>query len=160
MWYDLRTSLNKKETLVELSGSYQNMQNYFILNIDNDKFIQNAPLRGIAQDGFTPKLLLNADYLDDVRMGNIPIFSKKFVEALGDKLQEYIEFYPCLIYLHDVEYPFYLARIKNRLSVIDEQKSGYRILTDGSKIIDEPIIIREEVNEGLLIVRTKNDARS
>ena len=48
MWYDLRTSLNKKETLVELSGSYQNMQNYFILNIDNDKFIQNETLRGIA----------------------------------------------------------------------------------------------------------------
>ena len=32
-------------------------------------------------------------------------------------------------------------------------KSGYRILSDGNKIVDEPIIIKENVNEELLIVR-------
>lgn len=39
------------------------------------------------------------------------------------------------------------------MPVIDYEKSGYRILSDGNKIVDEPIIIKENVNEELLIVR-------
>ena len=38
------------------------------------------------------------------------------------------------------------------MPVIDYEKSGYRILSDGNKIVDEPII-KENVDEELLIVR-------
>ena len=33
------------------------------------------------------------------------------------------------------------------MPVIDYEKSGYRILSDGNKIVDEPIIIKENVDE-------------
>ena len=39
------------------------------------------------------------------------------------------------------------------MPVIDYEKSGYRILSDGNEIVDEPIIIKENVDEELLIVR-------
>ena len=39
------------------------------------------------------------------------------------------------------------------MPVIDYEKSGYRILSDGNKIVDEPINIKENVDEELLIVR-------
>lgn len=151
MWYYLTTTIKKREHLIELKGSYQNMLRFFILNIDNDMFIQNAPLRGIAPEGFTDKLLLSTDFLEE--MLDIPIFSKRFVETLGHELQEYAEFYSCQIYLHGIGYPFYLARIKNCLSIIDEQKSGYRLLPNGNKIIDEPIIIKDGIDTNLLIVK-------
>ena len=41
------------------------------------------------------------------------------------------------------------------MPVIDYEKSGYRILSDGNKIVDEPIIIKENVDEELLIVEEK-----
>lgn len=39
------------------------------------------------------------------------------------------------------------------MPIIDYGKSGYRMLSDGSKIVNEPIIIKEDVDEKMLIVR-------
>ena len=153
MWYFLETKTNKRETGVELSGSYEKMTEYFFSNVENENFINNVKLSGIAQNGFTDKLLSETDYLENVRFGGIPVFSKKFVEKMSQYLSDKVEFYLCKIFLGKNLYDFYLCRVKNIIPIVDYEKSGYRLLTDGNKIVDEPIIIKEDVDKNILIVR-------
>ena len=114
---------------------------------------ENVKFSGIAQKGFTHKLLSQTDYLINARFGGIPVFSERFIERTRLYLSDKISFYPCQILLNNKSYNFFLCRIKQIMPVIDYEKSGYRILSDGNKIVDEPIIIKENVNEELLIVR-------
>lgn len=153
MWYFLQSALNKPNTFIEINGSYNNMTNFFLSNIDNDKFIKNVKFSAVAQSGFTKKTLLEVDYLNDIRMGNIPVFSERFVDCMNEYLSHVVEFYPCNILFDGRDYKFYISRIKQILPAIDKEASGYRLLADGSRIIDEPIIIRKEVEQSLLIVR-------
>lgn len=153
MWYFLETKINKKETFIELNGSYDKMTKYFFSNIKDEKFINNVKFSGVAQNGFTHKLLSQTDYLENVRFGGIPIFSERFVRLTSKYLSDKVDFYPCQIFLGSDYYIFYLCRVKNIIHIIDYEKSGYRKLTDGSNIIDEPIIIRDNIDENLLVIR-------
>ena len=153
MWYNLRTKTNKRETYIELNGSYEKMSEYFFSNIENEKFISNVKFSGVAQSGFTDKLLSQTDYLENASFGGIPVFSERFAGKMGQYLSGKVEFYPCQISLGENRYNFYLCRVKNIMPIIDYEKSGFRLLTDGSKIVDEPIIIKEDVDKNLLIVR-------
>ena len=153
MWYFLTTVVNKKDTLIELNGSYEKMAKYFFSDIEDKRYFENVKFSGIAQKGFTHKLLSQTDYLINARFGGIPVFSERFIERTRLYLSDKISFYPCQILLNNKSYNFFLCRIKHIMPVIDYEKSGYRILSDGNKIVDEPIIIKENVDEELLIVR-------
>lgn len=153
MWYFLTTVVNKKDTLIELNGSYDKMAKYFFSDIEDKRYFENVKFSGIAQKGFTHKLLSQTDYLINARFGGIPVFSERFIERTRLYLSDKISFYPCQILLNNKSYNFFLCRIKQIMPVIDYEKSGYRILSDGNKIVDEPIIIKKNVNEELLIVR-------
>jgi hypothetical protein len=153
MWYFLQSILNKPNTFIEINGSHGSMTKYFLSNVDNEKFIDNVKFSAVAQSGFTKKTLLDMDYLHDIRMGNIPVFSERFVDSMNEYLHQMVDFYPCRVLLNGDDYQFYISRIKQVLSVIDKDASGYRTLTDGSKIIDEPIIIKQTIEQSLLIVR-------
>ena len=153
MWYFLTTVVNKKDTLIELNGSYDKMAKYFFSDIEDKRYFENVKFSGIAQKGFTHKLLSQTDYLINARFGGIPVFSVIFIERTRLYLSDKISFYPCQILLNNKSYNFFLCRIKQIMPVIDYEKSGYRILSDGNKIVDEPIIIKENVDEELLIVR-------
>ena len=48
---------------------------------------------------------------------------------------------------------FFLCQLKNILPIIDYENSTYRVLIDGSKILDDPIVIKSDVDERLLMVR-------
>ena len=151
--YFLTTVVNKKDTLIELNGSYDKMAKYFFSDIEDKRYFENVKFSGIAQKGFTHKLLSQTDYLINARFGGIPVFSERFIEKTRLYLSDKISFYPCQILLNNKSYNFFLCRIKQIMPVIDYEKSGYRILSDGNKIVDEPIIIKENVDEELLIVR-------
>lgn len=153
MWYFLTTAINKKETLIELNGSYEKMSKYFFSDIEDKKYFDNVKFSGIAQKGFTHKLLAQTDFLINARFGGIPVFSERFMERTNQYLSDKINFYPCQILLNEKSYNFFLCRVKHIMPIIDYEKSGYMMLSDGSKIVDEPIIIKEDVDEDLLIVR-------
>jgi hypothetical protein len=153
MWYFLHTKTNKKETYIELNGSYDKMTEYFFSTVENKKFISNVKFSGIAQKGFTHKLLSQTDYLENVRFGGIPVVSERFVEKMNQYLLDKVDFYPCQIFLDEIIYDYYLCRVKNITAIIDNENSGYRKLTDGSKILSFPIIIKQEIDENLFIVR-------
>lgn len=153
MWYFLQTSTNKKSTLIELEGSYEKIRNFFLSNGKDEMFEKYLGLTAIAQKGFTNKMLNELDYLEDIRMGNIPVFSERFKRIMEPYLTNIVDFYPCQINLNDNLYRFYAVRIKNIIPIIDYEKSGYRTLTDGSKIVSEPIIIKGNINPNILIIR-------
>lgn len=153
MWFFLRKSINKKDTFVTLNGSYDKLSRYFFSDIEDEKYIVNVKFSGVAQKGFTHQLLAQADYLENSRFGGIPLFSQRFMERTKQYLSGKIDFHPCQILLNDVTYVFYLGRIKCIKPIIDYEKSGYRILTDGSRILSEPKVIKASIDEKMLIVR-------
>lgn len=153
MWYFLESKINKEETFIELEGSYNKLTAYFFSNIQDNKYVDNMRFSGIAQKGFTHNLLSKTDYLINTRFGGIPIFSERFMEKTSQYLSDKIDFYSCKILLNKEYYNFYIGRIRHILPIIDYEKSGYRQLANGDKILSEPTIIKEDVDERLLIVR-------
>lgn len=153
MWYFLESKINKKETYVELNGSYDKLTSYFFSNIENKKDVDNMKFSGIAQKGFTYKLLSQTDYLVNARFGGIPIFSERFMKKTSQYLSDKIDFHLCKILLNEKSCNFYLGKIKHILPIIDYEKSGYRQLANGHKILSEPTIIKEDIDEKLLIIR-------
>lgn len=153
MWYFLETTINKKETLIDLNVSYDKMTKYFFSDTEEKKFFDNVKFCGIAQKGFTDTLLSQTDYLKNSRFGGIPVFSERFIKKTKKILSGKVDFYPCQILLNEKSHNFFLCRVKQSMPIIDYGKSGYRMLSDGNKIVNEPIIIKEDVDEKMLIVR-------
>lgn len=108
---------------------------------------------GIAQGGFTYKLLSQTDYLVNSRFGGIPIFSERFINKTSQYLSDKIDFHLCKIFFNKESYNFYLGKIKHILPIIDYKKSGYRQLADGRKILSDPVVIKEDIDDKLLIIR-------
>lgn len=152
MWYFLTTVVNKKDTLIELNGSYEKMAKYFFSDIEDKRYFENVKFSGIAQKGFTHKLLSQTDYLINARFGGIPVFSERFIERTRLYLSDKISFYPCQILLNNKSYNFFLCRIKQIMPVIDYEKSGYRILSDGNKIVESRTINNSSLTFSLIII--------
>lgn len=68
-------------------------------------------------------------------------------------LSRLIDFCPCQVIINEDNYMFFLCQLKNILPIIDYENSTYRVLIDGSKILDDPIAIKSDVDERLLMVR-------
>jgi len=147
------TLLNKRDSYIELQGSWDTFDKYFVKNTDNSKIKYLNKITAIAQSGLSKKSLSELDYLKDATGKMIPVFSKKFVEKMDNHLKDFVEYYPCTVILDGNEYPFYIAQIKNKCNAIDFEKSGKRKLTDGSDILDEPVVIKPEIDKKLLIIR-------
>ena len=86
-------------------------------------------------------------------MGGIPIFSARFKEVIQPHLNGEMDFVPCKVLVKNDSYQFYAVRINTIIPIIDYEKSGHRELARGVTIIDPPIIIKEDIDPNLLIVR-------
>ena len=133
MWYFL---ISKSDSYIEIQGSYDRVRKIFFS--DQREPIENLELTAIAQEGLTKEILLEVDYLEDVIMGGIPVFSTRFKEVIQPHLNGEMD---------------YAVRINTIIPIIDYEKSGHRELARGGTIIDPPIIIKEDIDPNLLIVR-------
>ena len=86
-------------------------------------------------------------------MGGIPVFSARFKEVIQPHLNGEMDFVPCKVLVKNDSYQFYAVRINTIMPIIDYEKSGHRELARGGTIIDPPIIIKEDIDPNLLIVR-------
>lgn len=80
------------------------------------------PIVGQVQDGITPTNLPKQDYLPG--FVGLPFFSPRFVEAMTTTLQNEVEFHPCTIMCDGIAHPFFLARILNRMQLLDYEASN------------------------------------
>ena len=75
MWYFLETTINKKETLIDLNVSYDKMTKYFFSDTEEKKFFDNVKFCGIAQKGFTDTLLSQTDTKQDMKVVGVGVRS-------------------------------------------------------------------------------------
>ena len=101
----------------------------------------------------TSEVLEKTDLLRNGRFGGLPIVSERFKDKMSKYLSRLIDFYPCQVTINEDNYMYFLCQLKNILPIIDDENSTYRVLTDGSKILDDPIAIKSDVDERLLMVR-------
>ena len=148
MWYFL---ISNSDSYIEIQGSYDRVRNIFFSN--QREPIENLELTAIAQEGLTKEILLEVDYLEDVIMGGIPVFSARFKEVIQPHLNGEMDFVPCKVLVKNDSYLFYAVRINTIMPIIDYEKSGHRELARGGTIIDDSIIIKEDIDPNLLIVR-------
>ena len=101
----------------------------------------------------TSDILGKTDLLRNGRFGGIPIVSERFKDRMSKYLSRLIDFYPCQVAINEDNYMFFSCQLKNVLPIIDYKNSTYRVLIDGRKILDDPIAIKSDVDERLLMVQ-------
>ena len=89
MWYFL---ISNSDSYIEIQGSYDRVRNIFFSN--QREPIENLELTAIAQEGLTKEILLEVDYLEDVIMGSIPVFSARFKEVIQPHLNGEMDLMP------------------------------------------------------------------
>lgn len=89
MWYFL---ISNSDSYIEIQGSYDRVRNIFFSN--QREPIENLELTAIAQEGLTKEILLGVDYLEDVIMGSIPVFSARFKEVIQPHLNGEMDLMP------------------------------------------------------------------
>ena len=145
MIYSLITSVLRPDALVDISSNAERFHGLFVALNGNDKFLSYSRIVFTAQNGYTDKDLMELDYLSS-SLG-IPIFSKKFVDLVGEILSEDASFYKCIVRNKENEYDYFVCNIEKKESLVDIDNSEYRILTDGRKVIKKPVFIRRQKDD-------------
>lgn len=105
------------------------------------------PIHGHTQEGITLDNFSQQDYLPG--FCGLPFFSPRFVEAMSDILKNEVEFYPCTLTCEGTPHKFYLARLLNRLQLLDYAASGL-----GDK--PHPNFIRHDLVEDFYLAREEH----
>lgn len=135
--YYLNSLAKSNGDLVSISDKQHRIASYFIWNKSDGKFLKFSKLIGLAQDYLTEKKILQSDYLD-CNM-SIPIFSERARDTILKNLSKSIEFQEISILSEKKELKFYAGKCLNYYNIVNKDKSKYRLLTDGSKILSEPV---------------------
>ncbi len=130
------SNLNWNGWLIDLSNVKSRLSSFFIWNEGDGKFLNYSKPKGKAQTSCQRDVLINADYLP-ANIG-IPIFSKKAKDIFEKRMPSEMSFYECSIECEGSDELFFLCKVENYLSIIDEEKSSFRRLIDGTKLIDIP----------------------
>lgn len=112
---------------------------YFILNEDVVRAEYINPLL-LASSGYSERQIDSFDFLNCVIP--IPIFSERFVEKNAVILENDIKFLPCRVSGGHGITTFYMGRVLKHDSIIDADRTGKRVLTDGTCVPDEPYIYK------------------
>lgn len=151
MWYFIDSAQEKG--VVYLNWSYEKMAKWFFIKSPSFTEVDNIVFKAYSEDGMTSEVLEKTDLLRNGRFGGLPIVSERFKDKMSRYLSRLIDFYPCQVTINEDNYMYFLCQLKNILPIIDYENSTYRVLTDGSKILDDPIAIKSDVDERLLMVR-------
>ena len=130
-YYYMSSMLKKAETLIEFQKQTDRLFDFFLLDSINGDFLNHIKLKGFSQEDMNEEDLEKCDFLRGVI--NIPIFSERFVAQFSSLLKHEVAFYPIEIKCKERVKLFYLAKINKHLRWIDYDKSGSRILFDGTK---------------------------
>ncbi|WAH58658.1 DUF1629 domain-containing protein [Pseudomonas sp.] len=123
--------------LISLPDSRGRLSKFFIWNEIDGKFLNFTVPRGEAQADVIPRRLQTVDYLEsDI---GIPIFSQKARDRLLEVAPGEVEFYECVVVCKGKEYSFFLGKILKYQPLIDEQRSTFRLLAEGERLLDEAV---------------------
>lgn len=130
--YRINTMINHPDNMAGFYKEDKDIYEFFKLNKGNEEKILKRELNFVAGQGYT---LNNIDDTDFISCPTALLFSEKFIKTLGCQLEQDMQFIPCKLICENRSFKWYAARIKRRVSVIDEKASVYRKLMDGQKVI-------------------------
>ena len=105
----------------------------------------------VAGTGYT---LENIEKTDYIFCPSALLFSKRFVEKIGNLLREEMKFFSCRLVCQDVSLEWYAAKIILRIPIIDKEASTYRTLSDGERVLSF-IKFRRDIEEEFFIAKDK-----
>lgn len=113
----------------------------------------------VAGEAYTLENIEETDFICSVYRALL--FSKRFVERVGNTMSEDVMFFPCELICDGVGLDWYVAKIIQRIPIIDKEASTYQTLSGGYKIIiharyrkdiEEPFYIARDVEVGARFV--------
>lgn len=122
---------------------------FFRLNIGDEEKIKKRKLEFVAGAGYTLENLEKTDYVD---CSSALLFSKRFVEKVGNSLKEEMQFFSCSLICQKVNLDWYAAKIIRNIPLIDKEASTYWSLSDGEEVLDV-VKYRGDIAEQFYIAR-------
>ncbi|QKZ02422.1 imm11 family protein [Pseudomonas eucalypticola] len=133
----IKSLVSNVGALISLRDVKGRLSKFFIWNEIDGGFLKFTVPRGEAQAGITPRRLQVVDYLEtDI---GIPVFSRKAKDRLLEVAPGEVEFYECVVVCKGEEYSFFLGKILKYLPLIDEQRSTFRLLAEGERLLDDAV---------------------
>lgn len=148
--YYMWTTVNHEFAVVDFKDTQYRLFNFFVKNQGDGKFLNYATPIGIAQEGYTKETIVTTDYIHTT--GNVPVFSEKFVEELGEELKDEISFYKCIIKCEDESFTFYFGKIEKYIDMIDRDKTVYKNSPDGNTIVSK-LVFKNEFVQNFFVAR-------
>lgn len=149
--YRITTTLNHPDYGARFKKNGDEIFSFFRLDIGDEEKIKKRRLDFIAGAGYTLENIEKTDYIDcSVAL----LFSKRFVEKVGNVLREEMQFFSCNLICQDVNLDWYAAKIIRSIPIIDKEASTYRTLSDGEKIL-KFVKYRKDIEEQFFIAKDK-----
>ena len=119
--------------------------------MDKGVIVEETTPEFVAGTGYT---LENIEKTDYIFCPSALLFSKRFVEKIGNLLREEMKFFSCRLVCQDVSLEWYAAKIILRIPIIDKEASTYRTLSDGERVLNF-IKFRRDIEEEFFIAKDK-----
>lgn len=146
--YALFTSADANGSVIDLRDNQGRLAGYFIWDRDDGKFLWFVIPRGKAQKPLTADRISATDYLE-ANIG-IPIFSDRARRALAAALAGDAHFHELTVEAEGAEFTFYMCKILARRAVIDQLRTQFRPLADGTRMITRPVYTADPIEPFLL----------
>lgn len=130
--YRINTTINHPDNMAGLKKNEEEIFSFFTLNKGDEEKIKRRKLDFFAGTGYTLNNIEKTDYID---CPSALLFSKRFVERIGNILKEEMQFFPCNLICQHTNFEWYAARIIRSIPIIDKEASTYRTLTNGDKML-------------------------
>ncbi len=120
--------------VIDFSDPKSRLSSFFIWNEGNGKFLLYSQPKGKIQSTMRRDKLRAPDYFPS-NIG-VPVFSQKAVSIFELRIASEMSFYKCTV--ENTHETIFLCKVNNYLPIIDEEKTTFRELIDGTKLIDIP----------------------
>ena len=147
--YKISTTINHPDYMAGFKKNADEIFSFFILNKGDEEKIKRRKLDFVAGSGYTLENIVKTDYID---CPSALLFSKRFVEKVGNSLREEMHFFPCSVICRETNLDWYAAKVICRVPIIDKEASTYRTLTDGERIL-KFVEYRKNIVEQFYIAR-------
>lgn len=120
--------------VIYFSDPKSRLSSFFIWNEGDGKFLSYSLPKGKVQSTMRSDKLMVSDYFPaDI---GVPIFSQRAVSIFERRIASEMSFYKCTV--ENVSEMLSLCKVNNYLPIIDEERTTFRELIDGTKLIDIP----------------------
>ncbi len=132
--YTISSSFSLGNGVIDFSDPKSRLSSFFIWNEGDDKFLSYSLPKGKVQSTMRSDKLMVSDYFP-ANIG-VPVFSQRAVSIFERRIASEMSFYKCTV--ENASQTMSLCKVNNYLTIIDEERTTFRELIDGTKLIDIP----------------------